>query len=127
MGLSQGRKVSQYSLDGFLLASYDSANQASLISGIDHWSICACCRGEYRHAGGFQWKYTDDKKIIEPITVRTNFTVLQIDKNSNEIIREFSSITEASKMTQIASSTICNVCKGKGKTAGGYKWKYKYN
>ena len=47
------------------------------------------------------------------------------DKNSNETIREFSSITEASKMTQNASSTICNVCKGKGKTAGGYKWKFK--
>jgi hypothetical protein len=56
-----------------------------------------------------------------------DFTVLQIDKNTNDIIQEFSSLKEASKMTGIASSTICNVCKGKGKTAGGYKWKYKYN
>lgn len=61
------------------------------------------------------------------MSVRTNFTILQINKDTDEIIQEFSSISEASKKTSIASSTICNVCKGKGKTAGGYKWKYKYN
>lgn len=48
-----------------------------------------------------------------------------MDKITNEIIAEFSSIASASKATKIASSTICNVCNGKGKTAGGYKWKYK--
>ena len=127
IGLSKGYEVDQYSLDGQFISSYDSANQASLELGIDHWSICACCRGEYKHAGGFQWKYTNSSKKIEPMSVRTNFTILQINKDTDEIIQEFSSISEASKKTSIASSTICNVCKGKGKTAGGYKWKYKYN
>ena len=128
IGLSKGYKVNQYSLDGLFIASYDSANQVSAATGIDHWSICACCRGEYKHAGGYQWKYADDSsKVIQSLTVRIDFTVLQIDKNTDEIIREFASIKEASTVTQIASSTICNVCKGKGKTAGGYKWKYKYN
>lgn len=127
IGLSKGYKVNQYSLDGLFIASYDSANQASAAAGIDHWSICACCRGEYKHAGGYQWKYADDNKKIQSLSVRTDFTVLQIDKTTDEIINEFASLKEASIATQIASSTICNVCKGKGKTAGGYKWKYKYN
>ena len=125
MGLSKGLKVNQYDLNGLFIATYDSANQASAATGVDHWSICACCRGEYRHAGGYQWKYADGTKIIQPIIVRTNFTVLQIDKNTNEVICEYNSLKEASQNTGIASSTICNVCKGKGKTAGGYKWKYK--
>lgn len=125
MGLSKGLKVNQYDLNGLFIATYDSANQASAAAGVDHWSICACCRGEYRHAGGYQWKYADDAKIIQPIVVRTNFTVLQIDKNTDEVICEYNSLKEASQNTGIASSTICNVCKGKGKTAGGYKWKYK--
>jgi hypothetical protein len=125
MGLSKGLKVNQYDLNGLFIATYDSANQASAAAGVDHWSICACCRGEYRHAGGYQWKYADDTKIIQPIVVRTNFTVLQIDKNTDEVICEYNSLKEASQSTGIASSTICNVCKGKGKTAGGYKWKYK--
>ena len=127
VGLSKGFKVNQYSLNGEFVASYDSANQASAVTGIDHWSICACCRGEYKHSGGYQWKYANDTKKIEPLAIRMDFTVLQIDKNTNDIIQEFSSLKEASKITGIASSTICNVCKGKGKTAGGYKWKYKYN
>lgn len=53
MGLSKGFKVNQYSLNGEFIASYDSANQASAAAGIDHWSICACCRGEYKHSGGY--------------------------------------------------------------------------
>lgn len=125
-GFAKGKKVLQYSLNGEFLEEYSSANQASLITGIDHWSICACCRGEYRQAGGYQWKYSEDKeKEIKSIKKRTNYEVLQIDVKTDEIIQEFSSIKEATAKTNIASSTICNVCNGKGKTAGGFKWKYK--
>lgn len=125
-GFAKGKKVLQYSLNGEFLEEYSSANQASLRTGIDHWSICACCRGEYRQAGGYQWKYSEDKeKEIKSIKKRTNYEVLQIDVKTDEIIQEFSSIKEATAKTNIASSTICNVCNGKGKTAGGFKWKYK--
>ena len=127
IGLSKGIKVIQYSLNGNYIAEYDSANQASAKTGIDHWSICACCRKEYKHAGNYQWRYADDKEEIIPLSIRTDFTVLQLNKDNNEIIAEFSSIKEATLKTGIASSTICNVCKGKGKTAGGFKWQYKYN
>ena len=54
-----------------------------------------------------------------------DFSVLQIDKNTDEIIKEFSSLKEASEQTHITKSIICRVCNGKGKTAGGFKWKYK--
>lgn len=124
-GLAKGLKVIQYSLEGDFIAEYESAQQASNITGINHWSICACCRKEYKHSGGFQWRYAFDKEEIKPLSIRTNFTVLQLDKISNEIIAEFPSIAEATRATGIASPTICNVCKGKGKTAGGFKWKYK--
>jgi hypothetical protein len=33
-------------------------------------------------------------------------------------------LAEAEKKTGIRKSTICSVCKGKGKTAGGYRWSY---
>lgn len=125
-GYAKGKIVEQYDLNGKLIKTYSSANQASQQTEIDHWSICACCRGEYSHAGGFQWKYqNDENKIIQKLEVRTNFIVLQLDKNTNEILNEYSSLKEASEKTKIAKSTICNVCNGKGKTAGGFKWKYK--
>lgn len=125
VGLSKGKVVLQYSLEGKFLNKYNSANQASMSTGVDHWSICACCRGEYQHAGNFQWKYEDDLKDIKPIQIRTNFIIQQLDKTTDKIIAEFSSLSEASNVTNIAKSTICNVCNGKGKTAGGFKWKYK--
>ena len=124
-GLAKGIKVVQYSLQGEYIQEYDSALQASNLTGIDHWSICACWRKEYKHSGGFQWRYIFDKEEVKPLSIRTNFTVQQINKETNEIIAEFSSLAEATKLTGVASSTICNVCNGKGKTAGGFKWKYK--
>jgi hypothetical protein len=50
--------------------------------------------------------------------------VYQIDKNTNEIIREWESIKEA-QIEYCIKSGITGCCKGKLKTAGGFKWKYK--
>lgn len=49
--------------------------------------------------------------------------MLSID---NEFIRTFASIKEAERILNIKwiSKTISGVCKGKYKTAGGYKWRY---
>ena len=124
-GFAKGLKILQYDLNGNFINEFDSANQASEKTGIDHWSICACCRGKYKQSGGYQWKYSKSDKQISKIDLRTDFTVLQIDKDTDKIIKEFNSITEASIQTNIAKSTICKVCNGKGKTAGGFKWKYK--
>ena len=50
--------------------------------------------------------------------------VAQID-NENNIIATFSSITEAGLAMGTNNGThISDVCKGKRKTAYGYKWKY---
>ncbi len=124
-GLAKGKSVLQYSLDGVFIKEYPSASQASIVTNICHSDICRCCRGEIIRAGEFQWKYKNSDKIIKPIKLRLDFAVLQIDTKTNEIINEFSSIAEASKITNIAKATICNVCNGKGKTAGGFRWKYK--
>lgn len=53
-------------------------------------------------------------------------SVLMLDKNTDEIINIFSSITQAENYLNKPSSRrhITEVCKGKRKTAYGYKWKY---
>jgi len=50
--------------------------------------------------------------------------IYQLDKNTEEIIKEWSSISEASKALDISASAIRNVLKKKRLTAAGYKWKY---
>ena len=50
--------------------------------------------------------------------------VIQINKDTKEIIKIYNSIIEASKELKIDDSSITNCCKGRYKTSGGYIWKY---
>jgi len=49
-----------------------------------------------------------------------------MDINMN-ILAEYRTITEASKSTNISVGNISKNLTGKGKTAGGFFWKYKNN
>ncbi len=51
--------------------------------------------------------------------------VLQIDRETNDIIKEFESCDVAAKEVNISPSGIAGVCRGRRKTSAGYKWKYK--
>ena len=55
----------------------------------------------------------------------TSKPILQFDKNNN-FIKEYESITQANKETNIKCSNISLCCKGikYRKTAGGFKWRY---
>ena len=55
----------------------------------------------------------------------TNIAVLQIDKNTGEVLNEYYSIHEAERQTKIWTSSISMCCGGKLKTSGGFKWEYK--
>lgn len=50
--------------------------------------------------------------------------VLQLDKNTNEIINRFPSIKAAARSINKNHYHISDVCNGKRKTAYGYKWKF---
>lgn len=49
--------------------------------------------------------------------------VYQIDKDTDEIIKSFESIKQATEAT--GATHISGVCLGNRKTVGGFKWKYK--
>ena len=68
-------------------------------------------------------------EAIKKYGIQTNHKrkVCQINKNTNEIINIFNSIQEAAKVVfkdVEKSKNINAVCRGKGQTAYGYKWKY---
>ena len=50
-------------------------------------------------------------------------SVARVNKDTDEILEVFSSISEAEKKYN-TNKHISNVCKGKRKTAGGFKWRY---
>ena len=52
--------------------------------------------------------------------------IYQIDKNTNEIIKKYPSMIEASRELGIAASSLTQVCQKQPHklTVGGYKWRY---
>lgn len=51
--------------------------------------------------------------------------VLQINKNTNEIIKEFPSIKEVQRQLGYSQGNISECCNGKRKTHKGFTWRYK--
>ena len=51
------KTVFQYTKDGLLVKIYSSTREASRITGVKQASISECCRGNYKTAGGYIWKY----------------------------------------------------------------------
>ena len=45
---------------GELLATFPSTHEAERVTGIDQGNICSCCKGKYKSAGGYVWKYQSE-------------------------------------------------------------------
>lgn len=50
--------------------------------------------------------------------------VQMLDKATGEMLATFPSMTEARRVTGIAQSSIYKCCRGKLKSAGGFRWQY---
>lgn len=68
-------------------------------------------------------KHTEEAK--NKISEANSKPVLQIDKNTNEIIAEFFSLSEINRQFGYSTGHISECCNGKLKTAYGYKWEFK--
>jgi len=54
---TKGKKVSQYTKDGRLIATYDSTVEAEKNTNLKSKGIQNCARGERKSHGGFVWRY----------------------------------------------------------------------
>ena len=61
--------------------------------------------------------------LSEEHRAKLSTKILQFTK-SGEFIREWPSLSEASRHLKINCGNICSCCNGKYKSAGGYIWKY---
>ena len=66
------------------------------------------------------------RKIAEAnVNGKMSKSVLQIDKDTNDVIAEFPSTKEVERQLGFYNSHISECCKGKQKSAYGFIWKYK--
>ena len=76
------------------------------------------------HKENCNWGTGIERCHNQLINGKCSKSVLQFDLNDN-FIKEYSSINQAKRETGFNSSDISSCCKGKRKTAHGFKWKYK--
>ena len=53
------RPISQYDLNGNLIAKFNDTKTASLQTGVSKTGISLCCSGKRKQSNGFVWKYAD--------------------------------------------------------------------
>lgn len=61
VGIVQGTAVEQWTLNGKLVATFDTIRQAEAATGIHRQSISGSCRQKYgcKTAGGYRWKFKE--------------------------------------------------------------------
>lgn len=135
----QNKDVYQYSLRGEFLNKHRSCADASEFIGGRRENISHCCLFLKKSHKGYIWSYLSPeeidltkyvhKKRSGNKTETNNFVKLKKSivitnlKTGEEIIA--TSIKEASDLTGVGKPGICEECKGRRKTIGDYKFKYK--
>lgn len=122
---TKAKIVYQYDNNGILIGTYYSVLDAERQTGIRESLISGQINGAYKSAGGYRWSYEPIQMPVIDKVKQYKRSVLQKNKNTFEVIAEYESATEASRVTGIQQSDITRVCQGKRKTAGGFCWSYK--
>lgn len=102
------RKVYQYSLDGCLVATYNSLKEATEKTGITN--ISAVCFGKHSMAGGYYWSRseTPPKFVYKKTSSRI---VCYLDDNG-KILCEYPSLRKAAEAHNTNHRVIANWCRG---------------
>ncbi len=53
-------KVSQFSMNGKYIKTYESMAYIEKRLGFNHSAICMCCKGQIQSAYGYKWKYANE-------------------------------------------------------------------
>ena len=95
------------------------------IGGLNN-CIHKACLSDSHMAYGFLWVFKKDyNPLISYGYINKNYVPVVCLNNDGGYISEYQSITEAQNVTGADGSAIIRCCKGKQKTAQGFKWKYK--
>lgn len=126
-----GKSVDQYSKDGKFIKTWKCMSDVEKELKIGTSQISSCCKGYEKTAGGFIWRYVNEpitKEYIKWCNLCGNSkSVVQISKDSGDIVKVWDNISDVQKELGIDSSNISACCSGKKKSAKGYVWLYYEN
>lgn len=134
------KSVVQISKGGFVVNEYNSITEASEKTGVCSTGISKCCKKEGYYAGDYIWVWKEDANVcIRELAFSINVAhqkslTDRLNKVSKKVVQltikgdfidEYESVASAALNSNVNSTSISHACKGKLKTAGGYRWKYK--
>ena len=127
LGNNYTRKIIQYDLEMNEIKQYNSIVEASNLLNIGKSNIRGVLNGSRKTAGGFVFKYIEDKidNSSEKIIINKNRgrKVVQYDLNMNTI-NIHNSIADAGRNLNIHKNNIWGVINNYKKTAGGFIFRY---
>lgn len=112
---------------------YDSiADAAKAMGATSNAAISKALAGHMNVAYGFIWKDIDfdEQQLISANTtiknMHTKQILQQLNKETEEVIAEYNNVKEAllALNRNLRDGAIYQVCKGKAKTAYGFKWRF---
>lgn len=120
------RKVIQYSKEGVELRTFNSLVEAEKETGVPASNIKHVCH-HYENgqilAGGFQWRFIEDKDKLISRNSNSKKRVGKFDQNGI-LIQIFESAAEAARAENVIRDHISRVCRGERKSLHGFLWKY---
>jgi len=120
---ANSKPVQQWTKDGkTLLRTFETVDEASNETGAYGSHISKVCTGKRKTTGGFHLKFVNPGDI-ETKTVLLFTNIQQWSFDGKTLIEEFDTIREASEKSGADASRIGSCCKGKSRSAGGFKWK----
>jgi hypothetical protein len=113
-------------LTGKVIGDFTSMKDAADYLGI---AVLKLYSSMHRKKPTYTVTYLDESKRKHYVVKenRLRKVVQQIDKQTGEVIHEFSSLSAAYRETGVSNFNISAVCHGKLLTAGGFKWRFKPN
>lgn len=104
------KKVSQYTLNGQLIRTYESVKAASDATGIATSSISSCMHHRIRQAGGFVWTIASDRLTVDIVeSKRKQIAIARCtkdDKGKLIVIESWGTLRSASDATGIPQTTL---------------------
>lgn len=117
------KNIYQYDLEsGNLISNFSQLECAANAVGVNKRTISKACLGEIKNCAGYSWSYTLCENY-KPEEDKRKKKVFQFYFHG-EFMHSYDSVSEASRLTGINSSSIAKCCRGEYKYAGDYFWKY---
>jgi len=113
-----------------IIKIWPSAADVQKELGFRDTGIYACCKGRSYSSFGYRWQYQDDELSVQSkdyeFLGKGSYLKRKVSQFSldNKLIKEYNSIAEASRETDIKASGISYCCLGTRDTAGGFKFSY---